>query len=148
MIEAFAVYGATLENATYAFSAVAPDGSVVMSCWLHRLIGDERVGYSYMGHLTRWRDNRVGAEIFARHLKLAWAEKRPLRLVVASAGDTLKVEQSMNLDKMVKVYTARPELMGELVSFDGNDFAYEFKRIDRAAKSSRSLHSRRPASNG
>jgi hypothetical protein len=37
--QAFGRYKATLENPMWAVSALAPDGSLVMSCWTHHSLG-------------------------------------------------------------------------------------------------------------
>ncbi|MFO0967740.1 MAG: hypothetical protein U0793_19435 [Gemmataceae bacterium] len=35
--EAFAKYGAKLSNPQWAFSALASDGALVLSCWQHKI---------------------------------------------------------------------------------------------------------------
>ncbi len=125
VIEAFAVFGAKLDDEDFAYSAVAPDGIVVVSCWEHLLIWGDH-GCSYVGYLSRRIENPIGNALLARHLQVAWEGARALRLVVVHAESPAKVDRAENLDQMRKTYRAVPDLVGTLVNFNGNDYEYAF----------------------
>jgi hypothetical protein len=93
--EAFAEYGAVLNNPLNGYSAVAEDQSVVVECWGHLIkrIADGVWRY-HVDDFAEWT-NMQGKNQLERHLQYAIDGDRPVRLVIATpkAGATPKVEQ-------------------------------------------------------
>jgi hypothetical protein len=55
--DAFRAFGATLVNAQWAYSSIAKDGSLVISCWSHKL---KLVKENVVGKITSFdNDNFV-----------------------------------------------------------------------------------------
>jgi hypothetical protein len=50
-VEAFAKFGAKLENPMWAVSSIAHDGALVLSCWAHYFKGDGRGALRYVDSL-------------------------------------------------------------------------------------------------
>src|SRR5256885_15397018 len=84
---AFATYGAELKNTRWAFSAIAADGSLVLSCWSHFLKGYVNGHKRYEDRLSRWETDTPGRQLLTEHLKLAVARNLPVRLIVATVDD-------------------------------------------------------------
>lgn len=82
--EAFAEFGAVLNNPVNEYSAVAEDRSVVIECWGHLInrIGDGVWRYC-VDDFSEWT-NMAGKNQLERHLQYAIDEDRPVRLVMAT----------------------------------------------------------------
>ena len=61
------------------------------------------------------------------HLLLAKAGSLPIRLVVATALNTLAVDQGWDASKISKTFHIKPELTGRLTSFDGDEFVIDYR---------------------
>ncbi len=121
--EAFRQYGATLVNRMWAVSAVR-DEEVVMSLWAHRFREEMTC---YEDRLSRWKGN--GNTLFRKHLALAYTEKRPIRVVVATSEDPQAVDRGEDASKIPKTFHTRPDLIGHVEMFDGDDhFRLRFTR--------------------
>jgi len=125
--EAFARYGAELVNPQWAVSAIAKDGALVMSCWVHYI---KRHGDAlrYADKLSRWEGNSLGNELLRRHLTEAYAGNYPVRYLSAKTEDTNTVDCGHDASKVKKVFAVRPELVGHIVEFDGDSFIIDFSR--------------------
>jgi putative restriction endonuclease len=89
---AFAKYGAKLPNRMWAVSAIAPDGSLVISCWQHLFSSPEKGVLRYTDRLSRWKGNAAGNNLLHAHLTKAQEEGLPVRLVIVSTTNTDAVE--------------------------------------------------------
>ena len=93
--EAFAKYGATLNNQQWSVSAFGSDGCLVVSLWQDWIKRGEAKGtLVYRDTLSLWKGNDDGRNEFRRHLNAAKASKAYIKLVVAhpiSAGDAALV---------------------------------------------------------
>ena len=125
--EAFAKYGATLANPQWAVSAIANDGSLVMSCWEH-YIKKHGDCLRYEDTLSRWSGNAAGNNLLRTHLTQAFNEKLPVRLLIASTTETDAVDYGHDASKVKKKFHIRPEIIGEIVSFDGDSFVIDFRK--------------------
>jgi hypothetical protein len=116
---AFAKYGAKLPNRMWAVSAIATDGSLVISCWQHLFDRNPAPGVMrYSDRLSRWKGNTAGNNLLRAHLTQARDEKLPIRLVIASTRDTAAVDAGEDASKLDNVFHVREDFVGQLVSFD------------------------------
>jgi hypothetical protein len=68
--EAFRTFGAKLVNPMWAYSAVAEDGAMVLSCWSHKLKLHDGV-LSYQDRLSRWEPNTPGKNLLVQRFSKA-----------------------------------------------------------------------------
>lgn len=122
---AFATYGATLKNTRWAFSAIARDGSLVLSCWKHFLKSFVDGHKHYEDHLSRWATDTPGKKLLTEHLKLAVARDLPVRLVVATVDEPAK-DLEREAGTRQKTFSVHVDMVGKVVEFDGNRFAIDF----------------------
>lgn len=110
----------------WAVSAVAKDGSVVVSCWQHLFLKTAAGVMPYQDNLSRWSTNNPhGSKLLGEHLKLAFAEHLTLRLVLARHVDKVSGD-SMNANG--NAFHTRKDLVGRVTEFDGDNFRLEFTR--------------------
>jgi hypothetical protein len=128
--EAFAAYGAVLNNPLNGYSAVANDHSVVVECWGHLIkrIGDGVWRYQ-VDDFSEWT-NIQGKNQLEGHLRYAIDEDRPVRLVIAmpKAGDKPKVAK-LDGTKIPKTISIRKDFVGKVVALDADHFIIDFFRI-------------------
>lgn len=137
--QAFAVYGAKPKNVQWSVSALAADGSLVISCWQHKFSVPEKGVMRYTDCLSRWRGNNVsGREELAGHLESARDENRKVRLVIASTRETTRVEEGRDVSGVPKSFHVREDYVGEVVAFDGDSFTIDFKKQTGGPPGSRS----------
>lgn len=128
-VEAFAKFGAKPDNPMWAVSALAADGSLVMSCWSHYFKGGGEGALLYGDRLSRWAGNARGNTLLKSHLHTAFTEKRPVRLVVATTTETRAVDHGHDASKVKKTFHIRDDLVGRVTSFDGDSYVVEFRRM-------------------
>jgi hypothetical protein len=127
--EAFAKYGATLPNPQWAFSAIAQDGALVISCWQHKFTSPEKGVLRYSDCLSRWmRLNTPGKNLLMTHLAKAHNENLPVRLIIASTPDTAIVDAGEDASGLRKTFHVREDFIGQVVSFDGDAYVIDFKK--------------------
>lgn len=125
---AFARYGAKLKNTRWSVSAIADDGALVLSCWHQFFETIEGGGMRYRDVLSRWSDaNPTGSGLCREHLKAAFDEGLPVRLVIATAENEALVEAGNATNAKTK-FQVRPTHVGRVVAFDGDELVVEFKR--------------------
>jgi hypothetical protein len=124
---AFAYYGAKLKNTRWAYSAIANDGALVISCWQHFLKTDVDGHKRYEDHLSRWHSNHPGKNLLADHLRQAIEGNLPVRLVVATLGVPKKSSVRGDASSIPKTFSLEKDLVGKVVEFDGDAFAIEFR---------------------
>jgi hypothetical protein len=132
-VKAFASLGATLRNVQWSFSARGRDGSIVLSCWqpffepksAHGIEGVLR----YRDTLNRVGHNPLGASELEQFLREGATNHTSFRLVVATPGDESSLASGRSASSSKNRFHAKPDLLGELVSFDGNEYVIDFKRV-------------------
>lgn len=125
--EAFAKYGAKLANPQWAFSAIAEDGSLVLSCWQHKI--DIKKGvWRYSDCLSRLRRQTPGRNLLAAHLDQTQKEKLRVRIVIVSTKETGVVDAGEDASRLPKTFDVREDFIGQVVSFDGDAYLIEFKK--------------------
>lgn len=116
IVAAFKIYGAKLVSSRWAISAIATDGALVVSCsetHFHR-------GMRYVDALSSWGlDNPSGRDLLRRHLDQAQREAKNVRLVIAHGHSTVHAAQYFHV---------RPDLVGRVTAFDGDQFTIEFQK--------------------
>ena len=131
---AFARYGAKLANPQWAFSAIAEDGSLVLSCWQHKFAVPEKGILRYSDCLSRWRRlNTPGRKLLSAHLAQAHKEKLRVRLVIASTKETGIVDAGEDAGGLPKTFHLREDFIGQVVSFDGDAYVIDFKKQEVSA---------------
>jgi hypothetical protein len=130
--EAFAKYGATLNNHQWSVSAFAPDGSLVVSLWQDWLKRGETKGtLVYADTLSLWKGNDDGRNEFRRHLSAAKDCGASIRLVVAhpvSPADAALVGKVPDESKIKKTFSVRQDVVGTLEEFDDDTLRIVFRR--------------------
>lgn len=126
----FARLGARLANAQWAVSALTRE-EMVASLWYHRMkTEDGRL--VYRDYLGRWSGH--GNRLFGEHLRQAFEEQRPVRLVMARTDDVALVERGGSAAKARNTFSARPEWIGRVTKFDGDNFTIEFEHSKAGAR--------------
>src|SRR5690606_10531510 len=95
------------------------------SLWFHRLKSEEGQ-LVYRDYLGRWSGH--GNRLFGEHLKIALADQRPVRLVIVRTDDVEQIESGDDGSKVRKTFRARPEWVGRVTAFDGDQFAIGFDK--------------------
>jgi len=127
--EAFAAYGGKLASPQWAYSAVASDGAIVVSCWAHKLklIAGKLIS---VDRLSRWKLNPPGKNLLIEHLNLAIPEKRPVRLIIVTTTESDVVDRGEDSSAIPKTFHIRHDVVGKVAHFDGDNFEFEFRRSD------------------
>jgi hypothetical protein len=111
---AFAQFGAELTNPRWQCSAIAKDGSLVVSCWSDALKpgagGHKRYEYSK----SLWGEgNRPGRNRLWRHLRTAFDHSLPIRLVIATLDRREDFHQAVtDASPLPKTFSTEPNLVG------------------------------------
>ncbi len=83
----------------------------------------------YTDTLSRWDGNANGNSLLRSHLELAKDKALPIRLIIAKASDMGPVNAGVDASEIPKTFHTKPEVIGSLVSFDGDKFVIDFRRI-------------------
>lgn len=126
--EAFAKYGATLKNPMWAFSAIADDGALVISCWQHKFSRPDKSTLRYKDRLSRWRGNVSGKNLLISHITEAFSKHLAVRLIVASTPETGVVDAGDDARDIPKTFHVREDLVGEVTSFDRDEYVIDFRK--------------------
>jgi len=127
LTSAFARYGAKLANPQWAVSAINSDGELVVSCWKHYLKGGNGK-LIYKDSLSRWAGNAAGNNLLREHLTKAISDNLPVWLVIARTDATDIVDSGQDASQAAKTFGVREDLVGKVVTFDGDHFEIEFVR--------------------
>ena len=84
-VQAVAKSGAKLDNHMWAVSALANDGTFVMSGWVHYFKRGGKGILLCVDSLSQWVRNELGNKLLVTHLSKAFAERLHVRMVVATA---------------------------------------------------------------
>lgn len=125
-VEAFKNYGAELKNPNWAVSSISVDGSLVISCWSSYFKSITGRGLVYFDNLRRWGGNPSGNNLLREHLTKAFQEKLPVRLVVAKPDNVDDLETTTDASKIKKKFFLRPEVVGRVTHFNGDDYEIDF----------------------
>jgi len=124
---AFRAFGAKLTNPMRAYSAITQDGAMVLSCWSHKFKLNGST-LTYADRLSRWEPNTPGKDLLTQHLTKAVAEALDVRLIVATTDEPDVIERGEAADKINKTFHVKPEVVGKVTLFDGDNFLIEFRK--------------------
>jgi hypothetical protein len=127
-VEAFAKFNAKPINPMWAVSAIADDGAFVISCWSHYCKSGGKGVLLYEDSLSRWNGNELGCNLLKTHLGQAISGNLPVRMVIATTSETEAVDNGHDASKVKKTFHIREEVIGRVLSFDGDNYAIEFRR--------------------
>jgi hypothetical protein len=116
---AYASFGATPLSKLRALSAMAADGSMVLSCTPPFFVRSTPGVLRYEDKLTRDADDVKGRKLLGEHLTLARDGELPVRMVVVSPPPRGRTSRSVHV---------RADLIGKVTQFDGDHFIVDFMR--------------------
>ena len=119
LVDAFAHFGAEPKSRLRGRSAIATDGSLVLSCSIQQFQGGGSDVLRYEDTLSRDPGNRLNSTLLGEHLELARSGRLPIRMVVVAQGKAGKTR--------FNIYP-RPDVIGQLIEFDGDRFIVDFAR--------------------
>lgn len=126
---AFLRYKAKLDNPNWAVSAISADGALVISCWEQYFEHPGDGTLRYVDSLSRWNgSNRAGWNLLRRHLEMTKAGELEVRLVLAKTDNPAAVAKGGDASKLNNTFSAREDLVGRLIQFDGDHFTIEFRK--------------------
>lgn len=132
--DAFAKFGAKLNNQQWSVSAFGTDGCFVVSLWQNWIRpGDVKGTLIYRDTLSQWKGNDMGRNEFRNHLGAVHISNAPIKLIIArpsSAADADLVGQVADESKIKKIFAVREDLVGSLKEFDGDALCIVFRRAD------------------
>lgn len=131
-VRTFSLLGAKLRNVQWSFAARGRDGAIVLSCWApffvprfeHGLAGVMR----YRDTLSRVAHNPPGSAELAAFLTEASECKTPFRMIISRPGDEAALSSKTSASHANNKFHARSDLIGTLVSFDGDEYVIDFRR--------------------
>ncbi len=127
LTQSFAHYGAKLKNRMWSVSAWNPQGELVVSQWAHHYRKGPDETAEYWGRTSRWEG--PGKNEFKANLQKAKDQGSRLRLVIVSTKEIARVEAGEDASNLPKEFDVRPELWGEVVVLDGDDYVIRFRRV-------------------
>lgn len=126
LAEAYARYGAKLENRLRGLSAIAEDGSVVLTCETSRL-GRPGIGIlRFEGNISSGAPVARASALLGQHLTLARDDSRTLHPVI--------VTPSTGRSRSIHI---RKDLVGAVTSFDGDHYVVDFTRTPQPPRESK-----------
>lgn len=120
LVDAFGKFGSVPSNRVRGLSAMAADGAMVLNC-SHEYFGHPAQGIlRYEDKLSRDATAPKSTGLLGEHLALARDGALPVRMVVMTV---VVVEE-----KRTRSFHVRADLIGKVVSFDGDHFVIDFTR--------------------
>lgn len=117
---AYARYGAKLTNRFRGLSALAEDGSLVLSCPAGRFSRPGMGVLRYSSQLSQETASSLEVRSLRDHLGTALSGGGTVRSVfITAARGTVS-----------RVVHVRPDLVGKVVEFDGDRFSVDFTRLE------------------
>jgi hypothetical protein len=120
LIDAFGKFGAKPGSRLRGLSAIATDGALVLNCSGPYFGHPSKGVLRYEDKLSRETVNTGNTTLLGQHLTLARDGNLPVRMVVTTVGGK----------NNTRSYHVRPDLIGQVVSFDGDHFIVDFTRLE------------------
>ncbi len=126
---AFIQFGAELKNPRWQCSALAKDGSLVISCWSDFLKAGQDGHKRYEYSRSQWGEgNRLGRKLLWTHLRTAFDHRLPVRLVIATLDRREDAHEAVtDASILPKTFSTDPNLVGRVVEFNDERFAIDFR---------------------
>lgn len=121
LVDAFGRYGAKPANRQRALSAMAADGAMVLNCEQACFRHPEPGVLRYENRLPTESVASKDAQLLGQHLTLARDGALPVRMVVSFPVDQKSGSRRCHV---------RPDLIGRVVTFDGEHFVVDFERLE------------------
>jgi hypothetical protein len=121
LIDAFGKFGAKPSNRLRGLSAMAADGTLVLNCQQAYFAHPSRGVLRYEDRLSRESAESKDAQLLGQHLTLARDGALPVRMVVTSLVEGRTGSSSRRCH-------VRTDLIGKVVTFDGDRFVIDFTR--------------------
>jgi hypothetical protein len=125
--EAFAKYGAKLNNPQWSVSAWAVDGSLVVSLWDHHCRKGRPGTMEFSDSMSRWSGH--GNTEFKRNVVDAFQKRSRVRLVIAKTSETTYVDSGKGASLVKKEFFTREDLIGEVAELNGDNFVFCFRKL-------------------
>lgn len=125
--EAFAEYGARIAVPRTEYSAIAEDGSVVLSCWAHIFKPRPGGGLRYEDYFSRWFTNPHGKSLLQEHLQQAFEASLPVRLILATSDDPSSISAGVSSTGR-NTFGVRKDLTGRVIELTSEKFVVDFQK--------------------
>ena len=124
LVDAFGRFGAKPVNRLRGQSAIAADGALVLSCAYSKFAHPAAGVLRYEGKLSKDGEDATVNDVLGQHLRQASEANLPVRLVVMTSVEDVA------RNKVSRSFHVRPDLIGKLVSFDGESYVVDFTRAN------------------
>ena len=124
--EAFGKYGAKLRNVQWSVCAEAPDGSLVVSLWEHHFDPPKDGAVVCRDSFSRW--SGPGNNEFREKVAKAYHEGQLVRAVIAHSENPAAIQAGEDASQISKSFSIRDDWQGRVLSIEGENYAFEFKR--------------------
>ena len=121
LADAYARYGAKIPRGQPALSAIAGDGTVVISCQAPKFARTRRDVLRYEDALSTDESGERHRTLLGQHLVLARDGDLAVHLVIVTPPK----------GPSPRIISVRPDLIGKVTEFDGDRFVVDFSRIVR-----------------
>ncbi len=122
--EAFAFYGAKLNDQVSSVSAENEQGELVVSLWSHRMLPSDGKAIRFADRVSRW-PGPGGAE-FGERIGRAYETGQVLRLIIARTNDEEGAEAGKDASKLKNTFVVKPQWFGRVTLWDGDNYEVEF----------------------
>lgn len=119
LADAYARYGAKIPRGQPALSAIAADGTVVISCQSPKFGRTRRDLLRYEDSISTDESGARHKTLLGQHLVLARESDLAVRLVIVTPPKGAA-------PRMISV---RPDLVGKVTEFDGDHYVVDFARV-------------------
>lgn len=124
--EAFSRYGSTLRNVQWSVSAWTSEGQLVVSLWDHHRRKGMPNTLEFAASANRWRG--PGNNEFRENVARAFESAATVRLVIVRTEEVARVEAGLDASRIKKTFSVRPELVGNVIEWDGENYAFRFTK--------------------
>jgi hypothetical protein len=122
LVEAFATFGGKPTSRLHSVSAISSDGTeLILACSAARFAHPSRGVLRYEDKLTRDAERPAETQMLGEHLTRARDGNLPVRMIVVT-------ETTDANGKVSRAIHVRPDLVGKIVNFDGDQFSVDFVR--------------------
>ena len=124
--DAFLQYGATLRNVQWSVSAWTLEGQLVVNLWDHHRRKGTPATLEFAASTNRWKG--PGNTEFRENVARAFESAATVRLVIVSTEEVARVEAGLDASKIKKTFSVRPDLVGKVIEWDGENYALRFTK--------------------
>jgi len=122
--EAFAKYGAKLNNVNWSVSAENEAGELILSLWQHYFERSEGNTIKYIDRVSRWSGN--GNAEFRKRIEKAFQTNQDVRCVISKTDDKAAVDRGDDASKSKNTFHIKENWFGKVSLWDGDNFEIKF----------------------